>query len=103
MIKKVQKHLSLIILISMWLFIFITPVFAHPGRTDRYGCHTCRTNCAKWGLSYGEYHCHRSKDLPQPKPPKTKQPKKLKKLYYQLYEKNISNNFSIVSTDSSSF
>jgi len=33
--------------------------FAHPGRTDRKGCHTCRTNCAKWGLKTGQYHCHR--------------------------------------------
>jgi len=31
---------------------------AHPGRTDRWGCHTCRTNCYRWGLDYGEYHCH---------------------------------------------
>ena len=31
----------------------------HPGRTDGSGCHTCRTNCGRWGLSYGEYHCHR--------------------------------------------
>jgi len=31
---------------------------AHPGRTDSSGCHTCRTNCPNWGLSYGEYHCH---------------------------------------------
>ncbi|MDB7986178.1 YHYH domain-containing protein [Faecalicoccus pleomorphus] len=31
---------------------------AHPGRTDSSGCHTCRTNCEKWGLSYGQYHCH---------------------------------------------
>jgi len=30
----------------------------HPGRTDRYGCHHCWTNCAYWGLEYGEYHCH---------------------------------------------
>lgn len=44
-------------------------VFAHPGRTDSSGCHTCRTNCPNWGLSYGEYHCHRSKGLPQPKEP----------------------------------
>ena len=44
-------------------------VYAHPGRTDSYGCHTCRTNCASLGLSYGEYHCHRSKGLPQPEPP----------------------------------
>jgi len=30
----------------------------HPGRTNRYGCHYCRTNCERWGLEYGEYHCH---------------------------------------------
>ncbi len=44
-------------------------VLAHPGRTDASGCHTCRTNCPNWGLSYGEYHCHRSKGSPQPKEP----------------------------------
>jgi len=44
-------------------------VFAHPGRTDSSGCHTCRTNCPSWGLSYGEYHCHRAKALPQPTEP----------------------------------
>ena len=44
-------------------------VLAHPGRTDASGCHTCRTNCPSWGLSFGEYHCHRAKALPQPKPP----------------------------------
>lgn len=31
---------------------------AHPGNTDSSGCHTCRTNCPRWGLDYGEYHCH---------------------------------------------
>ena len=31
---------------------------AHPGRTDANGGHTCRTNCASWGLSQGEYHYH---------------------------------------------
>jgi hypothetical protein len=31
---------------------------AHPGRTDANGGHTCRTNCASWGLGYGEYHYH---------------------------------------------
>lgn len=34
------------------------PILAHPGRTDSSGCHTCRTNCPKWGLRYGQYHCH---------------------------------------------
>ena len=38
--------------------LFTGPVMAHPGRTDSSGCHTCRTNCASWGLRNGEYHCH---------------------------------------------
>jgi len=55
--------------ISLLLILFPFTSFAHPGRTDSYGCHTCRTNCAKWGLSNGEYHCHNAKALPQPKEP----------------------------------
>lgn len=49
--------------------LFPSVVFAHPGRTDSSGCHTCRTNCSKWGLSTGEYHCHQAKTLPQPVEP----------------------------------
>lgn len=30
---------------------------AHPGDTDDYGGHNCRTNCAYWGYSPG-YHYH---------------------------------------------
>jgi hypothetical protein len=61
------------ILTSCLLFSLLLPFLtnAHPGRTDSRGCHTCRTNCASWGLSSGEYHCHRSKGLPQPKEPVT--------------------------------
>ncbi|MDH4619667.1 YHYH domain-containing protein [Brevibacillus sp. AY1] len=40
------------------LGLFGTSVQAHPGRTDSNGGHTCRTNCEKWGLSYGQYHYH---------------------------------------------
>lgn len=40
------------------LLIMPIKVDAHPGRTDANGCHYCRTNCTKWGLSTGEYHCH---------------------------------------------
>lgn len=50
---------------KMILFIFCCTflfnpniVLAHPGRTDKNGCHKCYTNCAKWGLKDGEYHCH---------------------------------------------
>src|SRR3989338_2945959 len=61
-----MKKLSVIILSFLLVPIF---AFAHPGRTDSSGCHICRTNCPNWGLSYGEYHCHRSKGIIQPKEP----------------------------------
>ena len=60
---------TLVIILSLSVSFGPTVVSAHPGRTDSSGCHTCRTNCPSWGLSYGEYHCHRSKGLPQPKEP----------------------------------
>ena len=31
---------------------------AHPGVTDGSGCHTCRTNCGRWGIPTGFYHRH---------------------------------------------
>lgn len=56
------------LLFSLIILTLIIPgiSFAHPGRTDSSGCHTCRTNCSSWGLSTGEYHCHRSKGVTQP-------------------------------------
>lgn len=46
------------ILLCLSLIIIPCEAYAHPGRTDSNGCHYCRTNCAKWGLRDGEYHCH---------------------------------------------
>ncbi|RJX41836.1 YHYH domain-containing protein [Paenibacillus pinisoli] len=45
-------------LIAILLFLCSSLAAAHPGRTDSNGGHTCRTNCEKWGLEYGEYHYH---------------------------------------------
>ena len=45
----------LAVILSMLMVNFS---YAHPGRTDRKGGHTCRTNCPKWGLRYGQYHFH---------------------------------------------
>lgn len=61
---------SMLFISTLTIFL-VAPIFAfaHPGRTDAYGCHTCRTNCPNWGLSYGEYHCHNVKALPQPEEP----------------------------------
>lgn len=50
-----------IIIFVTVLIIFTQNIFAHPGNTDSDGCHTCRTNCEKWGLNYDEYHCHNAK------------------------------------------
>lgn len=36
-------------------------ITSHSGGTDSSGCHTCRTNCPKYGLYYGQYHCHNPK------------------------------------------
>jgi len=62
--QKIFLYIPLLIMVA-----FPVIVQAHPGRTDSSGCHTCRTNCASWGLSTGEYHCHRSKGVPQPLAP----------------------------------
>ena len=54
-----MKKVIIAFLICVFVFGFNLVAQAHPGRTDRYGCHTCKTNCKNWGLRYGQYHCHR--------------------------------------------
>lgn len=59
-VKKIIMHKNLKLTILAFVLLFVLPldVFAHPGRTDAQGCHTCRKNCSSWGLTSGEYHCH---------------------------------------------
>lgn len=52
-----MKKFIFLLIINM---LFISYVYAHPGRTDANGCHTCNTNCEKWGYEYGTKHCHNS-------------------------------------------
>jgi len=40
------------------VFLFSSPVLAHPGKTASDGCHYCRTNCDKWGVPWNQRHCH---------------------------------------------
>jgi len=49
--------LSLVVLV-IFGGIFNGYTFAHPGRTDTYWWHICRTNCKKRWLRYGQYHYH---------------------------------------------
>ena len=47
------------LLLFSLLFLFVaSPIEAHPGNTAADGCHYCRTNCDKWGVPWGERHCH---------------------------------------------
>ena len=69
MILERKNLLMCLFCVIGFLFVFNISL-AHPGRTDSSGCHTCRTNCSSWGLSSGEYHCHRAKtSAPQPVEP----------------------------------
>lgn len=49
---------KLLIILCFFALFCNVDVFAHPGRLDGNGCHYCRTNCYKYGLADGEYHCH---------------------------------------------
>lgn len=51
-----MKKQFLSLLLAGFLALPISSVYAHPGKTDAHGGHTCHTNCAKWGLKDGEYH-----------------------------------------------
>ncbi len=54
MAPKMSKVIIFVVVLSL----ILATASAHPGRTDSRGGHTCRTNCEKWGLDYGEYHYH---------------------------------------------
>ena len=41
------------------------PALAHPGGRAADGCHSCRTNCAKWGEVAGARHCHGQPSRPR--------------------------------------
>ena len=55
---KFLLKLTIAFLFASLLFLTSESAQAHPGRTDGSGGHTCRTNCDKWGVGYGEYHYH---------------------------------------------
>ena len=52
---------SMILVSSLFLWsVVAVAALAHPGRTNSLGCHSCRTNCTRWGLVTGQYHCRSS-------------------------------------------
>jgi len=62
-VKNIKRKL---VLIAVALTLVPAPNTAtaqpsHSGDTDSSGCHTCRTNCPKYGLYYNQYHCHNPK------------------------------------------
>lgn len=71
MLVNMEKCIGRVVLACVLVAFSVLPgeLSAHPGNTDSSGCHTCRTNCPDWGLSYGEYHCHNAKSSYQPEVP----------------------------------
>lgn len=58
-----MKKILMALCIGLLSFtFFVEDALAHPGRTDKNGGHTCRTNCEKWGYKTGEYHFHNKKE-----------------------------------------
>ena len=76
-----KRFISFFVLMLALFFLPFQTIDAHPGRTDANGGHTCRTNCEKWGLQYGQYHYHNggggssTSTRTTSSPPKTSAPK----------------------------
>lgn len=68
-----QRMVVALCALVLALLITTTSSFAHPGNTDSQGGHTCRTNCERWGLRYGEYHFH-GRPAPAPNRPPVQAP-----------------------------
>ncbi len=49
----------LILALVVLVLVRGTSISASPGGLDSRGGHHCWTNCAAYGLYYGQYHCHR--------------------------------------------
>ncbi|MGL4383122.1 MAG: YHYH domain-containing protein, partial [Bacilli bacterium] len=68
--KFLKRILTTTLIVSILISVLSINIKAHPGNTDSSGCHTCKTNCTeKWGLAYGEYHCHTPKRNPEAEAP----------------------------------
>lgn len=55
-----MKHfISILMLLLLGISsIAVSTIYAHPGNSSWDGCHYCKTNCAKWGYTYGTRHCN---------------------------------------------
>jgi micrococcal nuclease len=59
--KSIMRKFLTIALTLIMLLGLVTPAFAHPGKLDKNGGHTCHTNCEKYGLKKGQYHYHKKR------------------------------------------
>lgn len=66
MIPSSRRLLFAFLVCFLFLNLFTTPLFSHPGKLAADGCHYCRTHCDKWGEAQGERHCHHHTDLATP-------------------------------------
>jgi micrococcal nuclease len=91
-----RKFLTIALSLVM-LFGLVTPTFAHPGKLDKNGGHTCHTNCEKYGLKKGQYHYHKQQK-PTTKPstkPSTK-PTTQKKIALPAIKANFKHTVKVI-------
>lgn len=98
--KKVLSILAAFVLVL--IPILGNSASASPGRTDANGGHTCRTNCAKYGLKTGQYHYHNSDgsvsltkpgSKPKPAPKPAPKPVPAKPVKVQVYINNVKQSY----------
>ena len=58
MVSCIGPRMLLSAILGVVFLAVAAAAFAHPGGTDKDGCHRCRTNCEKWNLEKDERHCH---------------------------------------------
>jgi len=53
-----KKYIFSLLTVTMAVFLYFQPVYAHPGKTSSDGCHFCKSNCESWGYTYNTRHGH---------------------------------------------
>lgn len=72
----IKRSLAFLLTLLLALVPYTLNANASPGGLDGNGGHTCRTNCAKYGLKTGQYHYHNSDGTISITKPSTSNPTK---------------------------
>lgn len=60
MMQASKRMRYAVVVLALAALAAIPAALSSPGGLDRRGGHHCRTNCSRYGLYAGQYHCHRA-------------------------------------------